>query len=217
MRLSAALTATPGELFRLEDEMVEFGGHNLVNRLRDRKQVSFRRGVGGTTAVTHASGTTLLRVADAVASSASAETFADPFSAGGVQTIRLLGPFHVTFETPGIAGDEDGAVLTELDAGTLVIHVAVVPTAAWNGGDLTALDIYIGGEDFGPPDDNFRTITGDPFVVAELNPRTGGGSTGGLARAVFGAVTTDGALLIQGDGAATEGAADIYALIAEPA
>lgn len=82
-RLNAALTATHGDLYRVDDEMVSFGGYLRPSRNQsvDRTRISVVRGVEGTTAATHTAGASLLGVADGHVAGED-ETKPDPFSSG---------------------------------------------------------------------------------------------------------------------------------------
>ena len=131
--------------------------------------------------------------------------------------LQKIGPFHVTFQSDGINASGDGHFLVALAAGTEVLQHIIVPTIAWHAVSGTIdLAVYIGGSHYGPPDDDFRII-GIPYADGELNPRTGGGSTAGLAQVVYGEVSEVGALLVQtASDNLDAGAADIYAIIATP-
>jgi hypothetical protein len=88
VRLSDALDARPGDLFRLGDEVVSFGGYQL--RSHDRRSVVFHRGKSQTTAASHAGGTVVRGVADGLAASVD-ESAPDPFTsgAGGITVDNL--------------------------------------------------------------------------------------------------------------------------------
>lgn len=138
-----------------------------------------------------------------------------PLEVSGVQTVRMLGPYHVTFQTPGIGSSEDGALLTELDAGISVIQVMAIVGTAWEDG--TSLGVMLGGDDYAAPNDDF-TLLANQWLTANLNPGGGSGYAIGLSSAAFGVVgAAGGALIAQCAGSFTAGEADIYALIAEPA
>lgn len=70
VQLSGDLDAQPGDIFRLDDEVVTFGGHLALDRQHgvSMSLVSFGRGQEGTTASTHILGTPLYGSVSAVAS-----------------------------------------------------------------------------------------------------------------------------------------------------
>jgi hypothetical protein len=82
--LSAALTAKPGDLFKIDNEVVRFGSYGRTGRLKDytKKKVVFHRGVNGTTAATHSSGAAVVGVSDAFAAGSS-EALPSPFPTAG--------------------------------------------------------------------------------------------------------------------------------------
>lgn len=129
-------------------------------------------------------------------------------------TPTLIGPFPIAFNTPGIGSSEDGALLTALEAGTIVLQHMVVTSIAWEGG--SGLGINFGGPDFGAPNDDFGLL-GTLYATANLNPGGGNGYKLGLSQSVFGLLESDGALIAQGSGNFTAGASDVYALIVRPA
>lgn len=85
VQLSGDLIAQPGDLFRLGDEVVAFGGHLALDRQHavSLSLVSLGRGEEGTTAASHVSGTDLLGAVEAVASGTDTD-FPPPFAGGGV-------------------------------------------------------------------------------------------------------------------------------------
>lgn len=88
VQLSGKLDAQPGDLFRLDDEVVTFGGHLAVDRQHavSLSLVSLARGQEGTTAATHISGTELLGAVEAVVSGEATAQPA-PFPAGGAAMV----------------------------------------------------------------------------------------------------------------------------------
>lgn len=131
-----------------------------------------------------------------------------------VQTVSQLGPYHIAFDTPGIGSSEDGAVLVTFDAPIQVLQVVVVPTVSWENG--SALGIFIGGEDYLPPDDIFSLIV-PLFGVGDLVINENPGYRIGLAAAAYAEVTSSGAILAQCSGNFTIGEADVFILTASPA
>lgn len=134
----------------------------------------------------------------------------------------LIGPFTFHYNDAGIA--EDGVLLTELDAGTIVLAVYVVVVTAWDGGTVTA-GINLGGEDWAPPDDDYIGIADVQIDQAtSVNGARGFGVHHGAATAEDvilkpegGVLTTAGALVayIPG-GTPTQGEAQLYALVVAP-
>jgi hypothetical protein len=120
--LDGNLTAEPGDRFRLESEMVQFLGYKVPRnpRLLDRKLVRLLRGVGGTTAASHANGIELIGLRDAYAIGTSA-TLPDPFTSG--------------VENPGLAPDLAG------DTGTAIAP----PTITFAGSGVTVAVTQTGG------------------------------------------------------------------------
>lgn len=84
VQLSGDLDAQPGDLFRLDDELVEFGSYLAVDRQHavSRSLCSFGRGVDGTTAASHTAGTELLGAVEAV-ESGTTSVIPAPFPSGG--------------------------------------------------------------------------------------------------------------------------------------
>jgi hypothetical protein len=150
-------------------------------------------------------------------------------ASGGEQTIRLLGPFRVNFNTANVA-TANGAKLADLDAGVLVLLVRVEVVTPWDAhADNARLKIGIGGAGFASGDWYMAReyLVGSNFaapVDANTGPESGyvGGSESGGTVTLTGAVhrvVTAGALVaaVTDTAGATAGAADVYALIAEPA
>lgn len=139
----------------------------------------------------------------------------------GEQTMRLLGPFHIAHDTPGLlvsneAGNFDtfvGVEITTLTADQLIVQAMVRITEAWDGG--SQLDL--------------ASSTGRGNTFFNLNPMDGVSFDDGkfatldLQASAFGPqlVLVDDAvhaIVNHNDGTApTTGEADIYLLIAEPA
>lgn len=147
--------------------------------------------------------------------------------AGVGLVFRLIGPYHITYQTPGIGSSEDGAVLAALPSGTVVIAIGAMISTDFDA----SLAVFLGGDKYLPPDDDFVQVC--PMIPAgTVSSFVSGGATGasvpvtaptspGSVNAAwlsaFGLLSADGALLVQSGGALTHGVADIYAIIATPA
>lgn len=131
--------------------------------------------------------------------------------------LQILGPFAIAWDTPGIGSSEDGALLVELPAGATVLQHMIRPTTQWDGGDGTGVQIYLGGEDYAAPDDDFGPLnTAYTIADSDLTPSSGAGYVLGDAKAVFGQLSTAGALVAQCAGTFTSGAAEVSAVVILP-
>lgn len=209
---------TPGSYFTIGSEAILVHGTSRgpTGRAFDRKFWSVERGIAGTTRASHSSGATLTQYYPDAASS----------GVGAPQQVSLLGPFPIAFDTPGL---DDGVVLAELPAGTIVIRAWVIVTTPTSEPEHLLI-IAIGGPGYSQSGDgdthhlivygvaedltgNFNedTYAVEPGIGIDANPQ--GVSKVGMA-------TAEGAVLValSSDlGTATSGAFDIYALIATPA
>jgi hypothetical protein len=182
VRLSGPLDAVPGDLFRLGDEVVSFGGYQL--RSHDRRSVVFHRGKSQTTAASHAGGTVVRGVADGLAASAD-ETLPDPFSAGG--------PGGADLETVLAAGNTTGINTIETPAGTLDGTIAGTFSVAGAPGDTTGAAVELHGGNGG--------VTGG---TASLFGGTDVGQFGSGSHVIAGGSSNDGSggavTIVTGDG-----------------
>ena len=133
--------------------------------------------------------------------------------AGGEQTIRLLGPFHIAHDTPGITDDYTSLGET-LAADAQIVRFTVYPTQSWEAGTLeiavgpgptvifTAVGAIQATTGTGGIIYDIRNLVNAP-TVTEAFPLLG---SGGLLSVGF-----------WPDAELTQGEADIYVLIAEPA
>jgi hypothetical protein len=144
--------------------------------------------------------------------------------------ITRLGPFRVNYNTPNIG---DGIKVADLDAGTVVIGAWVEVLVPWDAhADDARVDVCAGGATWGSPNFNYFTVTasrvganiGPTAPDADVAPAalvrefpTGGQVTSSQNSPVR--LVTAGALVActANDGSATQGSADIYAIIATPA
>lgn len=160
------------------------------------------RGIAGSDAATHTSGATLTPYYPA----------APATNTGGEQRVRLLGPFAVAFDTPGIT---DQAALTTLSAGVAVIRAWARVTASWSPSN-PGFRIGAGGSG--------AVTNGDYWTVTEYDALgEAQEDSGAFAEANIPVdqrivtVLENGFLVAHLTSAAAQGEADIYALIAEPA
>jgi hypothetical protein len=89
--LSVGLIANPGDLFRLGDEVVEFGGYRPG---MDSRYVSLRRGRAGTIPASHASGVALKAVTVVLTTSAD-EDPPSPFADDTADLVTRLQPYFL--------------------------------------------------------------------------------------------------------------------------
>jgi hypothetical protein len=167
-------------------------------------KIRVRRAVAGTTAATHAQGITLTPVYPESAS-----------SAGSEQTIRLLGPTNITFETPDIG---NSAVVLTIPAGATVIKAALFTTTFWEQAasanpDAIVLQLQGDGEVSGHTLVEYNV---DNQTIGDATHRIEGGilsefSPGGGAKCV-----TENTLRVSITGTLVQGAGFVEALIAEP-
>lgn len=155
------------------------------------------------------------------AHAASAELAAYSGGGGGEQTVRLLGPFTVTHETPNVATWGAATFGPTIEAGAVVVALWAVVTEEWNDTpgngalglttDVGAIkaDIVTGIVWEGDPEFTYTAGLG-------YAPWTYPGS--GASVAVPYSVEADAKLniWIPGAAAATTGEIKVYALIAEP-
>jgi hypothetical protein len=188
------------------------------------------RGVGDSVAASHLAGATLTA---AVQASVSSETLIppDPFAdAGGEQTIRLLGPFHIAFDTAGVASDgpPQGVSLgATIPANSVLLRIHCENPVAWDQDpDNAYLEIIATtvGQPNGWPVARYRI--GDSFSTAASH--VGGAeaiaNSSGNAEVLdsvqrtyaFGASGNSLRAFVDNVTGATQGEVDIYALIAEP-
>jgi hypothetical protein len=212
-RVTVDTAGVIGAFYRVADELVRLTGQRLFGGLWDWL---VDRGVNGTTAASHADEATLTPHVEVVGVSA--------FSANGAaQTVSLLGPYTVTFED---SLTNPGVLLEALEAGTIVFCAWIEITTAWDQDpDIAELTVTAGGADH---------EIGDAWPVArglagvnQTEP-----SDINAAKAAYIDTTTPynliyvrpvriktaGALRVTGStvAGATQGEADIYALIATP-
>ena len=153
--------------------------------------------------------------------------------AGGEQTIRLLGPYRVDFDTPGFVNPADNGVATlEIPAGVLVVKVVPLVVTYPVGvapGDALYLNLLTASNGSGPvlgAWDLFESDNPDAAVgLSEMrsygadDPDVGFAvpSSRYLPKSAFAVAECSIYANIGSGEAFTAGAWDIYALIAEPA
>jgi len=212
--------------FRIDDELMDLQGfpkYELRGGYRqhgvDHSRWIVTRGVGGSTAATHSAGDTLKGVTSALVSSESETPPAPWAGAGTEQTVRLLGPFSVAWNTPDIAANQLVS-LTTLSAGTIILRAWMIERVRWN--TATVGKIAVAENEFG---DNSADLwagnidSNEPWAVDDPTWRELTDILVAVVPTLFvGGVTTAGNLVFYVDViTATAGSGDIYALIAEPA
>lgn len=196
-----------GDLLAIEDEQVLLitattgsvqPGETAWQRL------GVDRGVLGTDEVAHAAGTSVTAVTT-------------PLGAGGVQTVRLLGPYTITPATTNLVDPADnGALIESLTAGTLV-RVLTFNRTVWDSTD-PELDVVLAEAVDG---------TASTLAVVALGGTPNGAAIGLLAEAsdfaaqanLFGFCEVACNVYVAAypaSGTITVGESDIYLLIAEP-
>lgn len=215
MRVNAA-DDDPAPYYQIDDEIVQLQANSTtVNdpfyspyRTRDETLWQIERAVSGTTATSHLSGATLTPVYD-------------PSTGGGEQTVRLLGPYAVSHETPAI---DSGAIVATLPDGVAVVRVSIIPLATWN--DTAELGVFI-------TDAALEDWTDALCYLTETTPsatntawlQEGYNVAMGQQPGIFAdksepplvLTKVDAKLVFISTGAPTAGSAQIYVFIAEPA
>lgn len=166
------------------------------------------RGVAGTTAASHSDDAALTRYyPDSAAST------------GGEQTIRLLGPYTVNFDDPGI--DDYAEVGEVIAAGTLIVSAWVVITTGLvsnPAGDGHSIYVSL-GQDTGGMLAAYASVASSDVTIGEPIWINNDGT--GIGGKRIGMVPSGGRHLnismYPGQGVFTAGVVDVYALIAEPA
>lgn len=212
-----------GDYLQVDDEIV-----HVLDKQRTTSRIRVERGYAGTTAATHSSGATLTPL------------YIPSVPVGGVQQVRLLGPYEFNYNTPGI---DSGLYLTgvfEFTAGMILLDLWVEIVTAWDPGGTPNTTLYVEAEDGvdifdypGVPIDSGSSITDDESAEGKvlaanlsttpapfLSARTYGEHTSGFARLLPSRIFENAPLYVavdQNGATALEGQARIYALIAEPA
>ena len=137
----------------------------------------------------------------------------DQLSVGGVpvsgeQRVRLLGPYTIAHDTPNIASQVD---LVELEAGTLVIAAWPEITTAFGGGAQIGISLADASYNafYGYADAELEGMSAVPDITSLAL------FSGSYTRPFRVRATKQ--LYVWVDSAGAQGAANIYALIAEPA
>lgn len=140
---------------------------------------------------------------------------------GAAQTVSLLGPFHVAWDTPGIYGGSPTVELVPLTQGTIVVRAWAVISEAFNGlNDEIVLHVTIAGDLDNPA--TFAHIDAEGALGAGgyvgILPLPSDAAPG--TQELIGVAVGSGDKLsvsVNADVPPTTGEADIYALIATPA
>jgi hypothetical protein len=188
-------------------------------------KIRVRRAMAGTSAATHAQGITLTPVYPESAS-----------SAGSEQTVRLLGPFTITFATDlenvsGAAGPPYHE-LADLAAGVVVVRAVALTRVPWvlaSGATAVVLAVAITDPDDGPQtaqlysdrvDENWVAGSYAWGTVVQTVEDADTASTVGYGFTLMASSGTGAKLVCYRNdpsGAATAGETDIYIFIAESA
>jgi hypothetical protein len=231
-----------GLRFRLDDELLElseFEPYPNVNGYRrhgvDRTHWRVSRGVGGSVAAAHDGGTEILAAVTAAVSGENL-TQPSPFAeGGGVQTVRLLGPFTMTFDAD--AWHNGAQIISEdpLPQGCLVLQAMVFTTTPWAATSYTdAIGLTVSIHDGPAGTQLYATrVDGDwagddfPEVLQRENPpdvaleqfaRTTAIRVLSDDARIFGGVTKlEDPFGLFSEDDLTAGESSIYVLIAEPA
>jgi hypothetical protein len=144
---------------------------------------------------------------------------------GGAQTIRLLGPFTVSWDDPDIL--DPGVHLVDIDGPCLVLRMPVFITEQWTAAGASYLHLkpQVGAPTWSDPD--YHVVEMEVFLAMGQDPaflnvpgvrRTPYWYTNSVGTHVAEVSAGGGALVMYADtdGALTAGEADIYALIVEP-
>lgn len=154
------------------------------------------------------------------------QAFAPPTGAGATQTVSILGPYRVAFDTEGVnqtGGDptafSDGGYvqLGAMPDGAMVIGVWAERVSAWAGGGGSTFTVSYAIQADGDVDNSITFASGIPInsgaTIAGVAAILRGLFPSGMypARSVAGAF-----LMASGsfDAPPTQGEADLYALIA---
>ena len=159
---------------------------------------------------------------DTIGTPASAPTANELEAGSGTQTISLLGPFTVNFNSSGITGQ--GALLTSaVGAGSLVFYAWAEVTTEWQFAGADSLTIQVAPN--ADPGNTYNLVTyvtapgnliavqGDAVMIQEA---TSGNGSAAPNRSVV-RCTAASRLVAYTGTAASAGQAKVYALIATPA
>jgi hypothetical protein len=243
IRVSDGAAVTPGLRVRVDDELIDFirfEPYPYINGVRQKGLDATRwvvtRGVGDSMPASHLAGATLTA---AVQASVSSETLAppDPFAdAGGEQTVRLLGPFTITFATDlenvSGAASPPHHELSDLAAGVVVVRAVALTRVPWvlaSGATAIVLAVAITDPDDGLQaaqlyadrvDENWVSGSYAWGTTVQTVEDADTASTVGYGFTLMASSGTGAKLVCYRNdpsGAATAGETDIYIFIAESA
>jgi len=140
-------------------------------------------------------------------------------SGGAAQTVSLLGPFHVTFETVGfVSPADDGIEIFDIPAGSLGRVIVIVRTLFDSGAIYISIGDYSGGSVRGGGTWKAGSSNVNAFVAGEGHVVNTGPDATELGIPSFFVALQAAKVIAQWipDAGATQGAADIYVLIATP-
>jgi hypothetical protein len=141
---------------------------------------------------------------------------------GGAGVVRLLGPFHVEWDTPGIAVGVGVATPFQLVEGTVVLGVGVFTSEKWTNEAQTASATMALWSDADDQKELYDSITlnqtypGDSFSWPN-DPQSGFHASAVRQLALINEDQGFTARAIVSDGPLTQGASDIYMVVVEPA
>lgn len=204
-----------GDSIGIDDEVLRFVsyGWDAHGRAADTTVWNVERGYRDSIPTSHSAGSTITGATDAFASG-TLGTAVSPF-AGGTQTVSLLGPYSVAWDTPN---NDTFVELLTLTAGQTLYALLIAPIQAWDQ-PVQTYRIMVGANG---GDGTFATLDG-PTVDA-LGPQPGPQ----IAMMPFGTAgwsptltTADWILGLRLDfsglNATSQGSVDIYALVMEAA
>jgi hypothetical protein len=215
----------PGYLFRLDDELLEFGGFETSDRT-DRNAWYVERGREGTTGASHDADTEVLGVTAAFAAATSGSAPPSPFaSGGGGGGVSLLGPVTLTFDDLAAASGSPLPTGFDIPVGAIVLKAwAVISvngdtdagSAIWlaiaDAANISAAKIisrYDASDGYIPP---------TAFAYTEMGPLNSSDPSQVLANGPRSAVARLACTItVTASGGMTDGSIAVYAIIASPA
>lgn len=189
-----------GDYLQVDDEIV-----HVLDKQRTTNRIRVERGYAGTTAATHSSGATLTPL------------YIPSTGGGGAGGgVSIMGPFAVLFDGPDLNGSIPNI---PLEVGTWVLSVWIVLRDVFEAAGNVSLDVTLTNDNPGSHQVFFLTSLQDEVVAWQDSFSVLGGSLSSLATKAPARLNAgaNGGMYVDLNGSPTAGAADIYALIAEPA
>lgn len=213
-------TLPPSPYVQIDDEVMEIRGVKPEQIYPPTQElqpptIRVRRGVGGTTAASHADGATLEPV------------YGLGGSGGGEQIILLRGPYRVTYQTAGVVDPDNylGARISDepLPEGAILLDAWAQCVTVWTASaGLADTSLFVNLEKAAR--DDFVDVVGYPLTSQSGGPGTWVGTEVGT-RAGSGRVRQFvmqeagihvGAVVDLTAGSLTAGSADVFLLLAVP-